>query len=125
MDNLKERYDKDGFVIVRGLVSPTEMLRLREASERVVTRTRSGDWPHRRVVGKQFPPFGDANPDSWGVQHLMHPGLHEPVFAEWYTSDTLIDVIKGLMTCKEDDLQMGMPTYLLFSHDSPETFLKI
>jgi hypothetical protein len=28
------------------------------ATDRAVARTRSGSWPHTRVVGKQFPPYG-------------------------------------------------------------------
>ena len=107
-DNIKSLYDKRGYVIVPGLI-PTELDKpLREATGRVITRTRSGQWPHRRTVGKQFPPFDNNNPDSWGVQHLMHPDLGEPIFAEWYTSGPLVQTICRLLDCNEDRLQMGM-----------------
>jgi hypothetical protein len=104
----KSLYDKQGYVILPGLI-PTELEKpLREATERAIGRTRSGKWPHRRTVGKQFPPFDNDNPDSWGVQHLMHPELGEPIFAEWYTSGALVQTICRLLDCGEDKLQMGM-----------------
>lgn len=107
-DDIKSLYDKQGYVVIPGLI-PTDLDRpLREAAERVIAKTRSGAWLHRRTVGKQFPPFDDPNPDSWGVQHLMHPDLGEPIFAEWYTSGPLAQTICGLLDCEEDELQMGL-----------------
>jgi len=116
-DDIKSLYDKHGYVIVPSLI-PTQLNKpLREATERVIARTRSGKWPHRRTVGKQFPPFDNNNPDSWGVQHLMHPDLGEPVFAQWYTSEPLVQTICRLLDCDEDDLQMGA----LGDHTHPPT----
>jgi len=60
---------------------------------------------HRRTVGKQFPPYDADCPDSWGVEHLMHPELNEHVFVRWYTSDGLMNVAKHLLGCEERDLQ--------------------
>lgn len=117
MSPIKETYDSQGFVIVPGLISsiPT----LQEATDTIINRTRAGSWPYRRTVGKQFPPFDNDNPDSWGeyilsirypynkavltyppthlcigVQHVMHPELGEPaeVLSRWYTSDPLTRV---------------------------------
>jgi hypothetical protein len=107
VSSLKAQYDENGFVIVPGLVSPEERLALEDACKTVISKTRSGEWSHRRTVGKQFPPFDNENPDSWGVQHIMHPDLNEPVFAKWYTSDPLISAAKQLLGCREEDLQMG------------------
>ena len=104
-DKAKSHYDKQGYVIVPGLI-PAELDRpVREATERVITRTRSGKWPHRRTVGKQFPPFDNHSPESWGVQHLMHPDLGEPIFAGWYTSKPLVQMICSLLNCDESKLQ--------------------
>ncbi|KAH9984914.1 hypothetical protein BJV77DRAFT_1062082 [Russula vinacea] len=80
---LKEHYDTHGYVIVPGLLTPSEHADLLAATDRVVACTRSGSWPHARVVGKQFPPYGVGD-DIWGVQHAMHPALGEPSFARWY-----------------------------------------
>lgn len=106
--NWKAEYEKDGYVIIPDLVSHEDFEELKNACERVVSRTRQGAWPFRRTVGKQFPPYGQDNPDSWGVQHLMHPDLKEPIFAKWYTSPRFLRATTGLLGCQEEDLQMGM-----------------
>ena len=107
---VKAVYDQQGYVVVPGLVDPEDdcALELKEACERVIARTRAALWPHRRTVGKQFPPYGDGNPESWGVQHIMHPDLGEPAFVQWYTSSKLLSVVTELLGCKETDLQMGV-----------------
>lgn len=103
----KALYDEQGYIIISNLIPPEKLEELRAACDRAITKTRSGLWPHRRTIGRQFPPFDDSNPDSWGVQHIMNPDLGEPVFAEWYTSDPLIGVSKELLQCGENELQMG------------------
>ena len=103
----KESFERDGFVIIDDLISPDLFEELKAACDRVVAKTRSGAWPHRRVVGKQFPPYDSDNPDSWGVQHVMHPDLGEPVFAKWYASDELTGAVRELLQCDENNLQMG------------------
>ncbi len=105
--NLKKLYDDQGFVIVDGLIPDTSFADLQAAAECATTKTRSGTWPHRRTVGRQFPPFDDSDPDSWGVQHVMHPELGEQAYAEWYTSDALVETVTTLLECEEDELQMG------------------
>jgi hypothetical protein len=105
--DLKSYFAEHGYVLVPDLLLPEDELALREASTRVIDATRAGKWPHRRVVGRQFPPYDAANPDSWGVQHVMHPDLHEPAFASWYTSDALVRVARELLGCSEEELQMG------------------
>ena len=105
--DLKSSFDRDGYVIVDDLISPSQLAALQSACSRVICKTRSGEWPHRRVVGKQFPPYDSDNPDSWGVQHVMHPDLGEPVFAKWYASDELTGAVRELLQCDEKNLQMG------------------
>lgn len=104
----KAQLDDEGFVVIPNLISPSLFQPLLEAAERAISKTRSGEWPHRRIVGKQFPPFVGDEKDSWGVQHLMHPDLAEPVFAKWYGSEELRLVCKALLECSDDDLQMGV-----------------
>lgn len=112
---LKTAYETNGFVVVQDLISSDLKSELLAAAERVVDQTRKGQWLHRRTVGSNFPPYTSTNPDSWGVQHLMHTALGEPVFARWYTSDPLIKVATDLLGCNEDDLQMGMWTLTMQS----------
>ena len=103
---LREHYDTYGYVIIPGLITPAEHADLFAATDRVVARTRSGAWPHARVVGKQFPPYGIGD-DIWGVQHAMHPGLGEPVFARWYAGDAVCGAARTLLGCRDEELQMG------------------
>jgi hypothetical protein len=109
MSSFKDHFAEDGYVIVPDLIAPEDFVALRDASTRAIARTRAGEWAHRRVVGRQFPPYGDDGDDSWGVQHIMHPNLSEPAFAKWYASDRLVAVMRELLGCKEDELQMGAP----------------
>lgn len=103
---LKEHYDTHGYVIIPGLLTPSEHADLLAATDRAVARTRSGSWPHARVVGKQFPPYGVGD-DIWGVQHAMHPELGEPIFARWYAGDAVREAARMLLGCQDEELQMG------------------
>ncbi|KAF7322076.1 hypothetical protein MKEN_00730700 [Mycena kentingensis (nom. inval.)] len=118
---LKARFEADGFVVVPGLVPTGSMQPLQIACADVVARTRAGEWPHRRTVGKQFPPYGDADPDSWGVQHVMHPALGEAqkAFTKWYTSDEVVGAVRTLLGCAEEELQMELFNLLInpVAHD--------
>jgi len=109
MQSIKSTYDDQGYVVVPSLISHPDFAILQSACEDVINRTREGTWPHRRTVGKQFPPYDSKNPDSWGVQHVMHPdlGASAEIFKKWYTSDGLVKAVCELLQCKEQDLQMG------------------
>ena len=109
MSALRSAFHAQGYVLVPSLITPTQLHSLRLASARVVEKSRSGEWLHRRTVGKQFPPFDDYQKgvDVWGVQHVMHPELGEKGFAEWYTGKEVTGVAKELLGCEEDELQMG------------------
>lgn len=108
---LKDDYERNGYVFVPGLVDDSELAMLRDACDRVVGKTRAGEWPHRRIVGKQFPPFVGDEPDSWGVQHIMHPDLGEPAFVRWYGSKGVVGAAMSLLECNEDQLEMGKSLY--------------
>lgn len=89
----KERFERDGFVVIDDLVPAALFPELQAACA--------------RVVGRQFPPFDTDGEDAWGVQHVMHPDLAEPAFARWYASDALAGAVCALLQCGEEDLQMG------------------
>ncbi|CAE7158397.1 unnamed protein product [Rhizoctonia solani] len=109
----KDAYVRDGYVFVPGLIDDSQLSTLREACDRAVAKTRAGEWPYRRIVGKQFPPFVGSEPDSWGVQHIMHPNLHEPVFARWYGSEGVIGAAASLLGCSEHQVQMELFNLLI------------
>ena len=114
----KQLYEQQGYVVIPNLISPDHLAALELACAHAIAKTRSGEWAQRRTVGRQFPPYGDGDPDSWGVQHVMHPDLGEDAFARWYTSDELVNVVCELLGCGEEDLQMGesLRPYCIVGH---------
>ncbi|CAE6455975.1 unnamed protein product [Rhizoctonia solani] len=109
----KDAYAHDGYVFVPGLIDDSQLPALREACDRVVDKTRAGEWPYRRIVGKQFPPFVGSEPDSWGVQHITHPDLHERIFVRWYGSEAVVGAATSLLGCTEDQVQMELFNLLI------------
>lgn len=102
---------KQGFVIIRQILNPSELHTLREAAARATSLARSGQWPHIRTVGKQFPPW-DTVPGPggiWGVQGLLDPALpgHD-AFAASYFGEAVLGVAKELMGCGDADLVMEL-----------------
>ena len=99
---------RDGYVLIKGLVSPDELPSLRRATQNVVALARDSKWPHIRTVPKQFPPWPSTPPPAeegglWGVQHLMHPEMpHRDEFAGLYFSDKVLSVVEEILGFKKD-----------------------
>lgn len=112
---LTREYEEKGYVIVEGIFSPHDIQELRDAAQEVTDLTRQGQWPHRRIVGKQFPPFDSiTSADSWGVQHLMHPNLpNHDLFRNFYGSSPLLDVAAHLLHTTEDSMQLELFNLLI------------
>jgi len=109
---------------VQGLLDEPWLTNLREACNRVLKRARAGpddpgQWQYVRAVGKQFPPFPTDRDDIWGVQHLMHPDLREPIFLEWYTSPALLATVSEIIAVQEDDLQLELFNLLVNPRQIP------
>ncbi|KAL9932014.1 hypothetical protein V8E36_009075 [Tilletia maclaganii] len=111
---LRDAYERDGFVIVDGIFeSEDEIAQLQLAAADVVKLTRDGQWPHRRVVGKQFPPFDEVSQDYWGVQHLMSPSLpHSERFTAFYGARVL-DVSSALLGVPIPQMQLELFNLLI------------
>ncbi|CRG83756.1 hypothetical protein PISL3812_01112 [Talaromyces islandicus] len=94
---------RDGFVVIPSLLSPTEIALLRDAATEATTLARSGQWPFFRTVPKQFPPWPDVVPPAseggiWGVQHLLHPTMPgRSEFAKLYFSGKVLRIIEELL----------------------------
>lgn len=94
---------RDGFVVVRNLLTPSEIAHYRAIATDATTKTRAGAWPHFRTVPKQFPPWPSTPPPAseggiWGVQHLLHPEMPgRDAFARCYFSDSILAVAEELM----------------------------
>lgn len=119
LDDIVNKYKTEGFVVVDGLI-PDELYEpLCKAADAVTDKARSGEWKNVRMVGKQFPPWTDGEfvpsgdkltlgDDVWGCQNLMHPDLGEPVFAQWYGSEDMLDVSAALMGVTRDEMQFEL-----------------
>ncbi|KAI0175195.1 phytanoyl-CoA dioxygenase [Pestalotiopsis sp. NC0098] len=115
---LRDQLHKDGFVVIRQILSPEELETLRAAASRATQLARDGQWPHIRTVGKQFPPWPPTpGPEGiWGVQGLLNPDLPgSATFARSYFGENILNVAKELMStddggvdCQDDDLVMEL-----------------
>ncbi|KAL2222118.1 phytanoyl-CoA dioxygenase family protein [Thermoascus aurantiacus ATCC 26904] len=100
---LLDALERDGFVVVPSLLSPSEISTLREAATKATKATRAGQWPHFRSVPKQFPPWPKTPPPAseggiWGVQHLLHPEMPgREEFAKLYFSEKVLNVVRELL----------------------------
>lgn len=104
--------ERDGFVVIRSILSPSELSTLQSAAAKAATQARAGSWPHIRTVGKQFPPWESTPPPAgiWGVQHLMNPDLpgHD-VFTATYFSEAILSIVRELLGgCGDDELVMEL-----------------
>jgi hypothetical protein len=116
---LKKQYDEQGYVVVDGMFAQQDFGQLRRAARQVTDLTRQGKWKHRRIVGKQFPPFNnEQSKDSWGVQHLMHPDLpHSGLFTSFYGSSPLLDIAARLLDTREENMQLELFNLLIEPED--------
>lgn len=103
---------RDGFVVIKSILSPSQLTALRTAAEAATDLARNGQWPYVRTVGKQFPPWSasDAVTDGiWGVQHLMKPALPgSDLFTDLYFSEEILGVVKQLLQCEDEDMVMEL-----------------
>ncbi|KAL8773176.1 MAG: hypothetical protein Q9209_001852 [Squamulea sp. 1 TL-2023] len=108
--DLKASLAGQGFVVIPGVLNPTQISSLRSACKTAHSLARSGQWPYLRTLPKQFPPWSfDASSGIWGIQHLLHPDMpSHKLFAALYFNNTIIDTIKQLLGCKEDELIMEL-----------------
>lgn len=83
-----QHFKTQGYVLLDNAVPENLLQSLREATNRVTQKARRKDWPHVRRAGED---------DIWGVSHLLHPHLGEPIFAEYIASPIVIDVVGDLL----------------------------
>jgi hypothetical protein len=106
---------RDGYVIIPALLPPNDLTPLRDAAQRTTDLARRGKWPHVRTLPRQFPPWPISTPSSppengiWGVQGLLNPELPDhAVFTRNYFSSTILDVVKELLQCDDEELVMEL-----------------
>ncbi|KAF3901441.1 hypothetical protein ABW21_db0203346 [Orbilia brochopaga] len=113
-------FARDGFVIVDDVLPPAVFDAAKEACEEAVEKGRKGEWPHRRIVGKAFPPWPAAGPDIWGIQHLMHPDMNLPLFKDIYVNPTLLSTASQILQVPSPaSLQLELFNLLINPHTTP------
>ena len=116
----KNALQSSGYVIISSNLSLCQLEGLRKACEHVKSLALAGKWPHTRTLPKQFPPWtSDVSNGIWGVQHLMHPDLpFHDLFVATYFSDLVIETVKELLSCSEEELVMELYNLLVTpTHD--------
>ena len=117
---VRDQMQRDGFVVVRSVISSFKLVSLRGAASAVAMSARAGKWPHVSTVGEQSPPWEKTTRGKgiWAVQHLMSPELPcNEVFTDFYFSEGPLRVARELLECPEDQLVMEMLSLLV----RPET----
>ncbi|KAK6532049.1 hypothetical protein TWF694_003212 [Orbilia ellipsospora] len=113
-------FERDGFVIIDDVLPPALFEAAKQACEEAVEKGRKGEWPHRRIVGKAFPPWPAAGPDIWGIQHLMHPDLGLPLFKQIYTNPKLLSTACAILGVQSpESLQLELFNLLINPHTTP------
>lgn len=102
--NQLRQYRQEGYVLIDRAVPPPLLEPLRQAAQRATERARSGEWTHRRSA---------VDGDIWGIGHLLHPDLAEPVFAQYMASDVVIDIVAELLEVEEAELQLELVNMLV------------
>lgn len=111
---IRSQLQRDGYVIVPSVVQGKDLEKLRAACHEITKIARAGKWPYLRTIPKQFPPWPkDPSNGIWGVQHLLHPSNPgHALFAANYFSDSIINCVKDIIGCQNDD-ELVMELYNL------------
>ena len=90
----RQHFKEQGYLIIDHAVPADLFEPLRQATARVTARTRQGRWPYKRDAG---------NADIWGVSHLLHPDLAEPVFARYMATPVVLDTVADLLGISREE----------------------
>ncbi|KAK6362683.1 hypothetical protein TWF730_000139 [Orbilia blumenaviensis] len=113
-------FERDGFVVIDDVLPQDIFEAAKEACDIAVGKGRREDWPHRRIVGKAFPPWPPSGPDIWGIQHLMHPDLKLPIFKQLYTNPKLLSTACTILSLPSaESLQLELFNLLINPHTTP------
>lgn len=99
-----QHFKDQGYLIIDNAVPKGMLKPLREATDRVTKKTRQGVWPYKRDAG---------GGDIWGVSHLLHPELDEPIFAEYMASPEVIDAVSDLLGLRQNAMSTSLQLELV------------
>lgn len=108
--------EENGFVVIRNLLSPEEIEKYLEASEKLVEYARAGHWSAVRTTDKQFPPWPkNFSPNIWGISGLLHPDLGElsTPFHDFYGNEKLLAIVCDILQVDKSQLSMELLNMLI------------
>ena len=94
------QYCELGFTVVEQGCPPDMLQPLRDATARVIAKSRALEWPNPRWCrGQDGEPIeGRPNPDDiWGASDLLHPALAEPLFLQYMATPHVLDVVGDIL----------------------------
>lgn len=94
----KAAYERDGFLVVRGILSPEEIERYRKRAREIAL----GDFPpggEKMIVKDVRVAKGLVKPDDpeKGLWKLLNPGHHDPLFYQYPSTPKLLDTVEDLI----------------------------
>jgi hypothetical protein len=101
-----QEYCELGFTVVDQGCPPDMLELLRDATARVIAKSRALEWPNPRWCrGQDGEPIeGRPNPDDiWGASYLLHPTLAEPVFLQYMASPHVLDVVGDILLLPQSE----------------------
>ena len=101
---------------------------LREATARVIAKSRALEWPNPRWCRGQDGEPIDGHPnadDIWGCSDLMHPALAEPIILEYMATPHVLDVVGDILLIPQAEragaLELQATNLLCEPRDAPHS----
>ena len=115
MSTLKASLERDGYVIVKGLIPSDQLTTLREAASALISTARAGEWAHGiRTAKSPFPPYSQEPENVWGVHNIHQYQFQcDYPFMSWYGSPALTKCCAELMEVEQDQLMMELINMLI------------
>ena len=118
----RAHFAEHGFVVADDIISASQLGRLQAAARRVRDRVRSGALTHgyfQRSPGE--PEVDEADWEIWCIRGLYSAQHAEPVFAELYGSDPLLDYVTSFLECEREELILGDTALMIEPRDADFT----
>lgn len=85
LNDLKENFNKKGFVVFKNYFKENDLKRITEISEEILTKAKKGSWKHIRIY-RDYPNFFD-NLNIFGVDFPLNSNLNKNTFQEFKKLD--------------------------------------
>src|SRR5579872_3963209 len=101
--------ERAGYFVQRGALSPEMVASCLDATEHVLQKCLEHRYPHVQRTG-------EARDDFWGIDHLFHPDVREPVLVDVLGSPDVLDTLEGVLG---PQLRFHLATLLVDPKEKP------